>query len=74
MKTITANDLLGLPLKERLQLVEDLWDTIAAVPEALELSEARRQELDARLAAYHQDPTAGSLWEEVKKRITFAVQ
>lgn len=69
MKTITANDLLGLPLKERLQLVEDLWDTIAAVPEALELSEAQRRELDARLAAYHQDPTAGSPWEDVKKRL-----
>jgi hypothetical protein len=28
MKTITANDLSDLPLEERLQFVEDLWDTM----------------------------------------------
>ena len=32
MKSITANDLLGLPVAERLRLVEDLWDSIAEVP------------------------------------------
>ncbi|MCH9002970.1 MAG: addiction module protein, partial [Planctomycetes bacterium] len=34
------------------------------------LSEAQRQELDARLDAYHRDPGAGSPWEAVKARIS----
>ncbi len=69
MKPITVNDLLGLPLSERLRLVEDLWDSIAEVPEAIELSEVQRAELDRRLEAYHQDPESGSPWNEVKDRI-----
>ena len=69
MKHITVNDLLGLPVSERLQLVEDLWDSIAEVPEAIELSEDQRTELDRRLAAYHEDPETGSPWNEVKERI-----
>ena len=36
MKAITANDLLSLPVTERLRLVEDIWDSIAEVPEAVE--------------------------------------
>lgn len=69
MKPITVNDLLGLPVKERLRLVEDLWDSIAEVPEVVELSDAQRAELDRRLEAYHQDPDSGSPWSEVKERI-----
>jgi len=69
MKPITVNDLLGLPVAERLQLVEDLWDSIAEVPEAIELSEDQRTELDRRLEAYHEDPESGSPWNEVKERI-----
>lgn len=69
MKPITVNDLLELPVSERLQLVEDLWDSIAEVPEAIELSEDQRAELDRRLEAYREDPESGSPWDEVKERI-----
>jgi putative addiction module component (TIGR02574 family) len=54
---------------ERIQLVEDIWESIAAVPESVELTEAQKNELDRRLDLYHQNPEAGSPWEEVKKRI-----
>ena len=69
MKSITVNDLLNMPVAERLRLAEDLWDSIAEVPEKVELSDARRKELDERLEKYHRDPEAGSPWEDVKKRI-----
>jgi len=69
MKAISAKDLLKLPVAERLRLVEDLWDSIAAVPEAVELTEEQRRELDERLAQYHEDPTSGSPWKDVKERI-----
>jgi len=69
MEKTTIGDLLELSISERIQLVEDLWDSIAAVPEALPLSEAQKQELDRRLDAYHEDPNAGSPWELVKERI-----
>lgn len=69
MKPITVNDLLALPVKDRLRLVEDLWDSIAEVPEAIELSDAQRTALDLRLDAYHANPESGSPWNDVKERI-----
>jgi putative addiction module component (TIGR02574 family) len=60
MSKITTTDLLELSVSERIQLVEDLWDSIVAVPESIQLTEAQRQELDRRLDAYHQTkPTYG---------------
>lgn len=69
MNKIRLSDLLELSVVERIQLVADLWDSIAVVPEAVPLSEAQKQELDRRLAAYHKNPDAGSPWELVKERI-----
>ncbi|MFH1418393.1 MAG: addiction module protein [Planctomycetota bacterium] len=66
----TISDVLSLSLAERILLVQDIWDSIANVPEAVELTEAQRQELNARLEAYHRDPTAGSAWDAVKSRIS----
>ena len=69
MEKITISDLLELSISERIQLVEDLWDSIATVPEAVSLTEAQKEELDRRLDAYHKNPDAGSPWESVKERI-----
>ncbi len=68
-KGLSIADVLSLSPAERIQLVEDIWDSIASVPEALVLSEAQRQELDSRLQAYHASPDAGSPWEAVVARI-----
>ena len=66
---ISIANILKLDVSERIQLVEDVWDSVAAVPEAIPLTEQQRKELDRRLTAYHNDPSAGSPWKEVKKRI-----
>lgn len=62
-------DILDLSVEERIQIVEDIWDSIAAVPEAVPLSEEQKKELDRRLEAYHRNPEAGSPWVEVRERI-----
>jgi putative addiction module component (TIGR02574 family) len=58
-----------LSLAERILLVEEIWDSIAAEAEALEVPQSHKDELDHRLAAYHADPQAGSSWEDVKSRL-----
>jgi len=68
MRTKVA-DILELSVAERIQIVEDIWDSIAAVPEAVPLSEDEKKELDRRLEAYHLNPDAGSPWNEVRERI-----
>ncbi len=66
---VSIADVLNLSVAERIQLVEDIWDSIAAVPEAVPLTEEQREELDRRLDAYHRDPAAGAPWEKVRTRI-----
>ncbi len=50
-----------LPVQERLRLVEDLWDSIAAVEHSLPLTDDQKAELDRRLDAYEADPRPGRL-------------
>ena len=69
MKGIPVADLLELPVAERIRLVELLWDSIAAVPEAISIPEEWKAELNRRLADFEADPEAGSPWEEVRSRI-----
>ena len=60
MSTITLSDLLHLSIPERLQLVEDLWDSIAAEaagePDRLPLDSSLRHELRRRSEAYRRNP------------------
>ena len=69
MSKVSLADVLELSLPERIQLVEDIWDSIAAVPQALPLTGAQREELDRRLEDYRQHPEVGSPWDDVKRRI-----
>lgn len=58
-----------LTLSEKLQLVEDLWDSIATDPTDVPVLEWQKEELGRRKAAYLEDPTSGSSWEAAKERI-----
>lgn len=69
MSTIRLVDILQLSVAERLDLVEKIWDTIVASPEALPLTEAQRAELDRRLQAHAQNPVDVETWDEVKANI-----
>ena len=69
MKETSVAEILELPVVERIRLVELIWDSIAAVPEAVALSDELKAELDRRLAEFEANPDAGSPWEEVRERI-----
>jgi len=57
-------------IEERLRLVEELWDSIAADSSAVPLTEAQRTELDRRIAEHEANPDDVVPWEEVKTSIT----
>lgn len=69
MKNISISDILQLPVQERIRLVELIWDSVAAVPEAVEISPELKAELEARLAEFEENPDAGFSWEQVKSRL-----
>jgi putative addiction module component (TIGR02574 family) len=58
-----------LRLEERLSLVEELWDSIAADSEAVPLTGPQRVELDRRLADHEADPTDVTSWDEVRSSV-----
>ena len=69
MSTLGKFDILSLSISERIQLVEDIWDSIAEAPEAIPLTEKDKAELDRRLDAYHSNPDEGSPWDIVRERL-----
>jgi putative addiction module component (TIGR02574 family) len=69
MLDAVKSDLRKLPLDERIQLVEDLWDSIAADQNASPLTPEQRAELDRRLDAYEADGDPGRPAEEVIEEI-----
>ncbi len=54
---------------EKLQLVEDLWDDLAAVPETVPVHDWQKQELARRKANLLKNPDSGLPWDEVKLKI-----
>lgn len=58
-----------LSVAERILLVQEIWDSIADQEDELPLTDAQREDLKRRLAAYEANPKAGSTWEEVGKRL-----
>jgi putative addiction module component (TIGR02574 family) len=69
MNTLVKSDILNLSVPERIILVEDIWDSVAEVPDIVPLTEEQKKELDHRLDAYHANRAAGSPWEMVRERI-----
>ena len=73
MSTIPLSELLHLSIAERIQLAEDLWDSVAAEamtnPARLPLSDPQRALVRRRSAAYRQNPGAAVPLDEVLDRI-----
>jgi putative addiction module component (TIGR02574 family) len=58
---------LKLSVSERIQLVEAIWDSIAAeASDTIEMSQAQTDELHRRVAAHRADPLTGVPWEQVR--------
>ena len=64
MQQQNANDE-QLSTAEKILRLQDEWDRIAENPGAIELTDAQRSELDARLAAAEARPDDTTSWEAV---------
>jgi putative addiction module component (TIGR02574 family) len=63
------SELKALPLSERIQLVEDLWDSIAEDQHALPDHPSVVNMLRERKAEYLANPGSGVSWEKAKQNI-----
>ena len=71
MSSDLREELFKLSPAERLELVEELWDSIAAEREnePFPLSDAQREELDRRIRELDEHPERARPWEEVRERL-----
>lgn len=53
--SVAIEEILKLDVKERLELIEEIWDSIAAHPDAIPLTAAQRKELDRRKREHRRD-------------------
>ena len=65
----TDDSIFDLSPAEKLQLVEDLWDDLAANPADIPVHDWQIQELERRKNHLKENPASGLTWVEVKRRI-----
>ncbi len=65
----TSPSIFDLSPAEKLQLVQDLWDDLAATPEAVPVHDWQKEELARRKANLTNNPASRLTWEEVKQRV-----
>jgi putative addiction module component (TIGR02574 family) len=66
---VDGTSVFDLSPSEKLQLVEDLWDDIAATPDAVPVYDWQKDELARRKANLLQNPASGLTWQEVQTRV-----
>lgn len=69
MQTNLSDEIMQLSVPERIQLAEDIWDSIVANQQSVDLSTIQKTVLQERLDNYTADPESGDTWDTVRKRI-----
>ena len=71
MKSTEIRKLLDLPVDERMELAQILWDSVEPEDEVrfLSIPDWQRRILDERLAGIERNPSGEQTWEEVKAEL-----
>jgi putative addiction module component (TIGR02574 family) len=67
MNSLLSEQILPLSVPEKLQLIEDIWDSLDG--EQIPLTQSQKQELDRRLISYQNIENQGESWDLVKQII-----
>jgi putative addiction module component (TIGR02574 family) len=67
--SIARKEILSLSVSDRLQLLEEIWDSLIETPEAIPVSDAQRRELARRRRAHARNPSAAKSWTQVRARL-----
>jgi putative addiction module component (TIGR02574 family) len=68
--SISVFDCQDMPVAERIQLVEDLWDSIASeTPDSVAITDAQREEIRRRVTEHDANPASAVGWDAVRKEL-----
>ncbi|MGO8943057.1 MAG: addiction module protein [Syntrophobacteraceae bacterium] len=66
---LIPSEIKKLSVAERILIVEEIWDSVAAEQESVKLTEAQKTELDRRITSCDSSPDEGRPWEDIKSRL-----
>jgi putative addiction module component (TIGR02574 family) len=69
MRLADLPDVRALSARERIQLLDELWQDVAHELDSLEVSETEKELLDQRWAAFLRDPAAALSLQQFKERV-----
>jgi putative addiction module component (TIGR02574 family) len=69
MARVPLEQILQLPTAERVQIAQEIWESVVDHPEGVLLSDAQKAELERRWRAFEQNPDEGEPWETVKQSL-----
>ncbi|HBE21661.1 MAG TPA: addiction module protein [Cyanobacteria bacterium UBA11149] len=69
MNSLFSEQVLPVTIAEKLQLIEDIWNSVVIEADQIPLNQSQEQELDPRLASYQNIQNRGESWEIVRQRI-----
>ena len=70
MPRLSLDEIQQLSVSERVQLAEQIWDSIVETPDALPIPESQIHALDRRLKLHNEDPEAAQPWSTIRSRLT----
>lgn len=69
MSRVPIDAILELPAAERVELAQQIWESVFEHPDGIPLTAAQKEELERRWTAFQQNPDEGEAWDDVKKML-----
>ncbi|AFW94641.1 MAG: addiction module protein [Aphanizomenon flos-aquae DEX188] len=67
--SVTLNQIKALSIADRIRIVQDILESIAAEQAYPDLTTAQKRELDRRISDYETNPDNVMTWQEIKASI-----
>lgn len=68
-KVAKLDELLALPVEERLAIASAIWDSLAETPSAVPVPEWHRDVIEQRLSEDDTDTSQGESWPDLRRRL-----
>ena len=68
MNSLLSEQIMPLTVAERLQLIEEIWNSISHDESEIALTSAQQEEIERRLESYTDIKNQGKSWQEIKQK------
>ena len=68
MNNLLSEQIMPLTVAERLQLIEEIWNSISNDESEIALTSAQQEEIERRLASYTDSKNQSKSWQEIKQK------